>query len=134
MTDDDHAPDDHAPDDDAPDEYADRWVRCTPAGIELRGYYFPWGTKHVRWDDIRAVRRVRIGPATGRGRVWGSTNPRYWAGLDPDRPAKRVALLLDLGRRVQPFVTPDDPEAVVAAVRARTGLDVEDVDGRGPLI
>ncbi len=22
----------------------DRWIKCIPEGIEIRGYYFPWGT------------------------------------------------------------------------------------------
>jgi hypothetical protein len=55
--------------------------------------------------------------ARGKGRIWGTANPRYWASLDPQRPSKDVALVLDLGGMVHPFITPDDPDAVEAAIR-----------------
>ncbi|MER6980745.1 hypothetical protein [Streptomyces carpinensis] len=59
---------------------------------------------------------------TGRGRIWGTANPRYWASLDPRRPRKQAGLILDLGRFVRPFITPDDAEAVERIIRERTGL------------
>jgi hypothetical protein len=71
-------------------DYHDRWISCTPDGITIRGYSFPWGTG----------------------------NPRYWASLDPRRPGKRAGLLLDVGRGVTPLITPDDPGAVEDCIRA----------------
>lgn len=102
--------------------YRDRWIRCTDDGITVRGYYVPWGSKRIRYDAIRAMRRVEIGALTGRGRIWGTANPRYWAHLDPRRPKKRTALILDVGGFVRPVLTPDDPDAVEAAIRAHTDL------------
>jgi len=102
--------------------YRDRWIDCTADGIRIRGYYFPWGTKHIAYDSIRSVQRVDIGAFTGRGRIWGTANPRYWASLDPKRPRKTTALILDVGRFVRPFITPDDPEAVEHAIREHTDL------------
>ncbi|MFJ6789167.1 PH domain-containing protein [Streptomyces angustmyceticus] len=99
--------------------YRDRWIECTPEALRIRGYYFPWGTKTVRYDAVRAVRRVEIGVFGGRARIWGTAHPRYWASLDPGRFAKRDALILDLGRFVRPFVTPDDAAAVEAVLRER---------------
>lgn len=89
--------------------YRDRWIRCTPDAIRIRGYYFPWGTKRIPYGSIRSVRRVEIAAFTGKGRVWGTANPRYWASLDPRRPQKTEALILDLGRPVKPFITPMTP-------------------------
>lgn len=108
---------------------SDRWIKVTPEGIEIRGYYFPWGTKRVPYSRIRSVQRVDMGVLSGRGRIWGTANPRYWASLDPKRPTKKVGLILDLGRYVRPFITPDDPDAVEAAIRAHAGLGQ---DGPGP--
>jgi len=90
-------------------EYRDRWIACTPEAIEVRGYYFPWGTKRIPYGSIRSLRRVEIGAPRGRARIWGTSNPGYWASLDPHRRRKTVGLILDLGRRVRPFITPDDP-------------------------
>jgi hypothetical protein len=116
-------------------DYRDRWIACTPNAIEIRGYYLPWGTKRIRYSSIRSVRRVRMGAFTGKGRIWGTANPRYWASLDPRRPRKDVALVLDLGRFVRPVVTPDDPDAVETAIREHGGPTATVEGGRrGPVL
>ena len=116
------------------DPYRDRWISCTPNEVEIRGYYFPWGSKHIPYNTIKAVRSVDMGVLSGRGRIWGTANPRYWAHLDPSRPRKRVGLVLDLGKRVKPFITPDDPQAVEKVIRERAGLGPSESGGRSPVI
>jgi hypothetical protein len=106
--------------------YCDRWIECTADAVLIRGYYFPWGTKRVPYQFIREVRRVPMGPATGRGRVWGSTTLRYWASLDPGRPRKQTALILDSGQHIKPFITPDDPDAVAAVISEHSPARVVD--------
>ncbi|MGO9294966.1 MAG: hypothetical protein ACLP52_14005, partial [Streptosporangiaceae bacterium] len=103
-------------------DYSDRWITCTPTEIVVRGYYFPWGSKHIKYSSIRSVRLVELHSMRGRGRIWGTSNPRYWASLDPARQGKRTALILDLGRSVRPFLTPDDPNAVELAIQQHTTL------------
>ncbi len=114
--------------------YRDRWIECTDEAIRIRGYYFPWGTKTIPYTSIRSVRRVDTGTLTGKARIWGTANPRYWASLDPGRPRKKVGLILDLGRRVRPFLTPDDPGAVEGAIREHTDLGPTTRGERGPII
>jgi hypothetical protein len=115
--------------------YQDRWITCDDDRIRIRGYYFPWGTKRIPYSRIRAVRRVELGAARGRARVWGTANPRYWASLDPRRPRKQTALILDIGARVKPFITPDDPDAFIQNLSAHTAMrDLPDQGRRGPLI
>jgi hypothetical protein len=99
-------------------DYHDRWISCTSDGITIRGYYFPWGTKRIPYSALRAVQKVDLGTFRGRGRMWGTGNPRYWASLDPRRPGKRAGFLLDVGRGVTPLITPDDPAAVEDCIRA----------------
>lgn len=103
-------------------DYRDRWIECDADGLRIRGYYVPWGTKRIRYGSIRSVRRVDLGVLTGRGRIWGTANPRYWASFDPGRPNKQVGLILDLGGFVRPLITPEDPDAVEACIRAHTAL------------
>lgn len=100
------------------DTYRDTWISCTDDAIRIRGYYFPWGTKTVPYDRLAAVRRVRLGPLTGQYRVWGTANWTVWASLDPHRMRKSEGLLLDLGRRIRPLVTPDDVPAALAVLAA----------------
>lgn len=107
-------------------EYRDRWIDCTTEDVVIRGYYFPWGTKRIPYSRIQGVRRVKLSFARGKARVWGTANPRYWASLDPRRRSKDTGLVLDLGRTVSPLITPDDPDAVEALIRARIGSPAKD--------
>lgn len=114
------------------DAYRDKRILCTDDAVRIRWYYFPAGSKSIPYARIRGVRRVAMGPATGRARIWGTANPRYWASLDPGRPTKKVGFILDLGRFVSPLVTPDDPEAFEAALRAHTSITP--TEGGAPII
>jgi hypothetical protein len=98
-------------------EYEDKWIRCTPDAIEVRGYYFPWGTKRIRYGSIRSIERVNLGALTGRARLWGTANPGRWANFDPRRATKTIGFDLHLDGRVKPLITPDDPDAFEMAVR-----------------
>jgi hypothetical protein len=108
------------------DLYRDQWITCTADAVLIKGYYFPWGAKRVPYGAIREVRRVPIGTLTGRGCIWGSTTLRYWASLDPGRPAKETALILDTGSWILPFITPDDPAKVAAVISERAGVAIVD--------
>jgi len=101
------------------DLYRDRWITCTEQQLVIRGYYFPVGfPKRIPYRDIRSASLVPMGLLTGKGRLWGTASLRYWAHLDLSRPRKQQALVLDLGRRVRPFITPDDPERVLQIIEA----------------
>ncbi|MHB1929775.1 MAG: PH domain-containing protein [Acidimicrobiales bacterium] len=113
--------------------YQDRSVGVTNDSLTIRGYYLPGTTKRIPLDAIRSVRRVSLSAFRGKGRIWGTANPGYWANFDLGRPRKTVAFLVDTGKRVKPFVTPDDPDAFEAALREH-GVDVAEGDGPGPLI
>jgi hypothetical protein len=116
-------------------DYDDGRVHCGATSVELRGYYVPWGSKKIPYESIRDVLRVQTGALRGRARVWGTANPGLWANFDPQRPKKKVALILDLGTKVKPFITPDDPDAVETLIRERSGLGpASGATTPGPLI
>lgn len=98
---------------DAPDiDYEDRRITSTSTGIVIRRYYFPTGWhKVVPYARIRGVAELSLGRLSGKGRIWGTANPRLWANLDPGRPRKSTGFILDVGKSVRPFLTPDDPAA-----------------------
>jgi hypothetical protein len=104
--------------------YRDRWITCTDDALRVRAYYFPWGTKTIPYRKITGLRRVAMGTFTGRMRIWGTAQPRYWASLDPKRPGKAEALILDLGGTVHPLLTPDDVDAVVGIIRERSSATI----------
>lgn len=113
--------------------YRDRWISADDDGLRVRWYYL-WGAKRIPYASIRGLQRVDMTPLRGRGRIWGTANPRYWASLDPQRPSKKIGLILDLGRFVHPFITPDDPDAVEAAIREHSNLGPTPDPSTSPII
>jgi hypothetical protein len=102
--------------------YTDRWLTVDEHGVAIRAYYFPWGSKRIPLDAIESLERVDMTLSRGRGRIWGTANPRVWASLDPGRRKKKFGFVLDLGTFVKPFITPDDPDAFEESVRSRIDL------------
>jgi len=103
------------------ENYREKGIVCRSDTIEIRRYY-PWGSKKVSYRSIVGVQRVTLSTLKGRGRIWGTANMNYWTNLDTRRPTKKEGLILDLGKRVKPFITPDDPDRVESIVRERAGL------------
>ncbi len=115
------------------DLYRDKWITCTEDAIVVRWYYL-WGTKVIPYSAIKAARLVTLAALRGKGRIWGTANPRYWASLDPHRMTKNAALIVDTGGAVQPYLTPDDADAVAAIVKERAGLADVPMTGPGPFL
>lgn len=104
--------------------YGDRSLSCDNEALTIR-YYYPWGSKRIPYSAIRGVQRL---PLTGvnkvrRWRIWGSGDFLHWWNLDTQRPHKDVALVLDLGKRVRPTITPDDPDVVEQILTQHAPLD-----------
>ena len=103
--------------------YDDGRIVCGPDRLEIHSYYFPFGTKSVPYVRIKGLQRFEItGVLSGKWRIWGTGNPRYWANLDTRRPTKAAGFVVDLGRKVTPIVTPDDPDAFESVLRERAHL------------
>jgi Bacterial PH domain len=97
--------------------YDDGRVACTDDALVIRWYYFPFGTKRIRYADIEKVQRLSLTVMNGRWRMWGSNDFVHWANLDAGRPAKAVAFVVYLSsQRVRPVITPDNPDEVAAAL------------------
>jgi hypothetical protein len=120
----------------ATDGYDDGTILCGADGLKIRFYYFPFGTKSVPYTQIQGLKRFEIkGVWSGKWRIWGTGNPRYWANLDLRRPKKKAGFVVDLGRRVSPIVTPDEPDAFESVLRARANLGEGDArQMKGPFI
>jgi hypothetical protein len=116
-----------------PTDYKDTWISAGQDGLKIRWYYFPFGTKRVSYEEIRSITRVNMGALTGRGRIWGTGSLKYWASLDPQRPRKSVAYVLDTGHAVKPYITPADPQGFESALADWCSVPVEH-GGRGKLV
>jgi len=68
-----------------------------------------------------------LGPSPdGADPGWPSTTLQYCASLNPSRPGKKKALILDTGHGILPFITPDDPDAVAAVISDHSSAPVVD--------
>jgi hypothetical protein len=80
-------------------------------GITLRHYYFPMAAaKHIPYDRVHGAEVRAMGWLTGKARIWGTARLSFWLPLDLRRMRKSRLVVLDLGRRVQPAFSPDDPD------------------------
>jgi hypothetical protein len=102
--------------------YDDGAIRCDEQGLTIRRY-FPWGAKRIPYTSIREVTTLSLTGANSvrKWRIWGSGDLVHWWNLDPRRPRKDMALVIDVGRRVRPTITPDDPDAVQHILARRIG-------------
>lgn len=117
------------------DTYDDGSIICGPDWLEIRHYYFPIGAKIIPYAHVKGVQRVQInGVLSGKWRLWGTANPRYWANLDVTRPKKSVGFVIDLGHLVCPIVTPSRPDEFEAVLRERANLGSASSTKRGPFI
>ena len=110
--------------------YRDRWIECTAEALVIHAYYFPWGSKRVRYDRIRGLEEFRMGVATGQWRVWGSGDFKHWFNFDPGRTRKTRGLVLDLGGFVRPVITPDDVDQVRKIIEERRTMHAAISSGR----
>ena len=99
--------------------YDDGHIACDDHTLVIRNYY-PWGSKRVPYSSIRGVKAL---PLTGvnrirKWRIWGSGDFVHWWNLDTGRPSKEAALVIDVGRRIYPTITPDEPGAVESILKA----------------
>jgi hypothetical protein len=100
--------------------YDDGGLLLDEDGITIRRYYFPWaGSKRIAYGQLSHVEARPMGALSGQGRIWGTTDPRHWLPLDLERRHKQTLLVLDIGRRVRPAVSPDDPDRVLELLHER---------------
>jgi hypothetical protein len=115
------------------ENYREKEIVCGTDVVEIRHYYL-WGSKKVPYGSIKGVQRVSLSALKGRARIWGTANMGYWANLDNSRPSKKEGLVLDLGKTVKPFITPDDPDQVESILRERARLGPAGPTITGPFI
>jgi hypothetical protein len=103
--------------------YSDNCVSLDTDGVTIRRYYFPLGSeKRIRYGDVRGVVIESMNWLTGKGRLWGTADPRAWLPLDWQRPWKDKLLIFDVGERVKPCVSPDDADRVIELLRTRVAV------------
>ena len=99
--------------------YDDGRIACDDSSLIIRVYYLWGAAKTIPYSAIRDVERCPLTGLTGKWRIWGSGDFVHYWNLDTKRPGKQTALEIDVGKRVVPMITPDDPDAVERILRER---------------
>ena len=109
--------------------YHDSAIDLKDSTLTIKHYYFPAATaKHVKIENIEKVTLINLG-VLDKVQIWGSGEQGYgldhWSNADIKRPTKHFALIIFIkGSKIQPVITPDDPDALFDALQA-TGVTVE---------
>jgi hypothetical protein len=99
--------------------YRDGLIVIKDGVLFIKGYYFPsLLARKIKLSKVRHVEEFPVNLLHGRWRIWGSGDLRHWYNLDRRRSGKKRAFEFDLGGRVRPMVTPDEPERFAAALEA----------------
>jgi hypothetical protein len=113
--------------------FKEEGIVCDETSVQLRRYY-PWFAKTIPYSSIKGVQRIKLSGLRGCGRLWGTLNPGYWANLDMQRPHKKLGLVLDIGKHLRPYITPDDTDALEALLREKAGLGPAGATVRSPFV
>ncbi|HXW32916.1 MAG TPA: PH domain-containing protein [Acidimicrobiales bacterium] len=100
--------------------YDDGRITLDDQGLVIRWYYL-WGSKKIPYRSIRSVRSFTMSGLGGKWRIWGSGDFVHWWNLDSGRPKKDTAIEIDLGRRILPTISPDDPQTVIRLLEEHVG-------------
>lgn len=99
--------------------YEDDSILLNADHLTIKNYRRPGDMKRVSYTAIRSFESFEMGFWSGRHRLVGIGfgRPRAWFQWDRGRRGKSTAISIDIGKRILPTVTPDDPEAVEAVLR-----------------
>ena len=98
--------------------YDDGGIACDDDGLAIQRYY-PWGALRVKYDEIRSLSVLPIKGWPGfQPLLWGPSDLTHWWNLDTHRQNRRTAVVIDIGARFKPTVTPLDPDSFEQIVRA----------------
>jgi hypothetical protein len=103
--------------------YADGLVRIDCDSITFRGYSVPFcRSRRVPFAEIARITVGAPGLATGKWRLWGSSDLRTWFPLDWHRPSRDAIFLLELRGSARRIGFTVEDSARVAAVLRERGL------------
>ncbi|MGI9613323.1 MAG: hypothetical protein ACR2QO_10470 [Acidimicrobiales bacterium] len=102
--------------------YQDRTLLVDEHGITITSYAWPGHHRHIPFSSIVAVEEIPLGTFSGRYRLVGFELRRLrdFFPWDTHRSATSRAFALDVGRRVRPVISPQDPEQVLKLIAERT--------------
>jgi len=95
-------------------KYEDTQIIISENKIEIKNYYFPTAeSKIIDFSEIKNINQIALNFLNGRGRLWGMSLAPYWYNWDLRRFGSKKAIVIDLGKLVNPAITPENHEKVL---------------------
>ena len=100
--------------------YEDAGLLLDENGITIRRYYFPIGSAETDRLRRHPGRQVAADELDFRqGPLLGDIRPALLVPAGLQRGNKQTLLILDVGARVKPCITPENPDRVLELLSAR---------------
>jgi hypothetical protein len=89
--------------------YQDKFITITHDEITIN-YYYLWYpmSKKINFSTVKNVDLINLTLFSGRFKFWGINHLMYWYHMDINRHSKKEGIILDLGRRIKPAITPNN--------------------------
>jgi hypothetical protein len=105
--------------------YSDSLVAVSQSRIDIRNYYFPFGTKSVKFSDILSVEKKPPTLSNGKWRLWGTGDFRTWFSKDWHRPQRSCIFLLSLvTQKIRIGFTVENSEKFIEVIKS-IGLKIK---------
>lgn len=102
--------------------YEDTQIIIYDNKLEIKRYYFPIGTsKVINFSEIKKIGEMDLHIGNGKGRIWGMSLAPYWYNWDNNRFWRKKAIVIDLGKNVNPAITPDNNDEVMRILKSKIG-------------
>ena len=100
--------------------YTDNLVKVYDNGILFRNYYFPFGSKFVKFSNILSIVKKSPTLTNGKWRIWGTSSFLFWFPLDWKRPKKNSIFFLRLSsQRIRIGFTVENTEQFIEVMKSK---------------
>lgn len=100
--------------------YEDTQIIINNNNIEIKRYYFPIGTsKLIKFSEIKNIEEIDLNLLNGTGRLWGMSFAPYWYNWDNNRFWRKKAIVINLGKNINPAITPDNHNEVLKILKSK---------------
>lgn len=101
--------------------YEDTQIIINDEGLEIKRYYFPVGmSKQIKFSEIESVNEIDLSFLKGKARLWGMDIAPYWYNWDNNRFWKKKGIVINLGKTINPAITPDNHNEVMKILKSKT--------------
>lgn len=102
--------------------YSDNLIRINENEIKIKLFYFPFGSKRIKFPDIEIVQAYKGGCL----RLWGSGDFRTWFGLDWGRMNREITFIITRKNKWSRIgFTCKDSQYVAGILRSKNLLQIQ---------